>query len=374
MNILCPNCQRPLTVQEQYAGQMMKCPLCGGTFTVPALASTPATPPMTPPPSSPPTPSATPPFEETWPPPSPPEPSHAPVETYGLSSPPPSPERPSARERPSTPSPAPEPPQYEEPTWEMPAEEEPPPTPTTATPAPSPPPAGYTRTFSLSINPRILPWIAPGAVVAIFFLMFFPWVGMYPNGTTVARQRGWQTFYGGYYVDEVWQKKVAQIGPDESLSWSNPLMFFYVLVLLLAVAVTVGATLIHLQLVPIRLPVVVEQYWRWRPLIVGGVILFGFLILALQLLINFSLESRAYARAEERYADEKKQAKEKGTQQDRDEIELREDVLISSMGLRRTFWLRLVVLLHLIAIGGVGLEYWMERRGTRPPPRLDVMG
>src|SRR5439155_27342045 len=70
MNILCPNCQRPLTVQEQYAGQMMKCPLCGGTFTVPALAPTPATPPVTPP-SSPPTPSATPPFEETWPPPSP---------------------------------------------------------------------------------------------------------------------------------------------------------------------------------------------------------------------------------------------------------------------------------------------------------------
>jgi len=32
MNLLCPNCQKMLTVPEQYAGQLMKCPLCAGTF------------------------------------------------------------------------------------------------------------------------------------------------------------------------------------------------------------------------------------------------------------------------------------------------------------------------------------------------------
>ena len=37
MNLLCPNCGKMLTVPEQYAGQLMKCPLCSGTFTVPAL-------------------------------------------------------------------------------------------------------------------------------------------------------------------------------------------------------------------------------------------------------------------------------------------------------------------------------------------------
>jgi hypothetical protein len=36
MAFLCPSCQKMLTVPEQYAGQMMKCPLCGGTITVPA--------------------------------------------------------------------------------------------------------------------------------------------------------------------------------------------------------------------------------------------------------------------------------------------------------------------------------------------------
>ena len=37
MNLLCPNCQKMLTVPEQYAGQLMKCPLCSNNFTVPAL-------------------------------------------------------------------------------------------------------------------------------------------------------------------------------------------------------------------------------------------------------------------------------------------------------------------------------------------------
>src|SRR6516164_4687182 len=50
MNLLCPNCQKLLTVPEQYAGQLMKCPLCAGTFTVPGLPAAPA---AAPPPAAP---------------------------------------------------------------------------------------------------------------------------------------------------------------------------------------------------------------------------------------------------------------------------------------------------------------------------------
>src|SRR5207248_4457653 len=39
MELLCPNCQKKLTVPEQYAGQLMRCPMCQGTFTVPSLPS-----------------------------------------------------------------------------------------------------------------------------------------------------------------------------------------------------------------------------------------------------------------------------------------------------------------------------------------------
>ena len=50
MNLLCPNCQKPLSVPDQYAGQPMRCPLCNGTFTVPRCRGRTAPPPPPPPP------------------------------------------------------------------------------------------------------------------------------------------------------------------------------------------------------------------------------------------------------------------------------------------------------------------------------------
>src|SRR5438034_1070971 len=52
MELLCPSCQKKLTIPDQYAGQLMKCPLCTQTFTAPALPPTPG-PAMAPPPPPP---------------------------------------------------------------------------------------------------------------------------------------------------------------------------------------------------------------------------------------------------------------------------------------------------------------------------------
>src|SRR5882762_10036273 len=52
MELLCPSCQKKLTIPDQYAGQLMKCPLCQQTFTAPALPATPAAA-MAPPPPPP---------------------------------------------------------------------------------------------------------------------------------------------------------------------------------------------------------------------------------------------------------------------------------------------------------------------------------
>src|SRR5437899_1233357 len=39
MKLLCPNCQREITVPDQFAGQQMRCPICTQVFTAPALPS-----------------------------------------------------------------------------------------------------------------------------------------------------------------------------------------------------------------------------------------------------------------------------------------------------------------------------------------------
>src|SRR5258707_6610778 len=47
MKLICPSCQKELTVPDQYAGQVMKCPLCAGNFTAPTLPQAPdASPPV----------------------------------------------------------------------------------------------------------------------------------------------------------------------------------------------------------------------------------------------------------------------------------------------------------------------------------------
>ncbi len=53
MNLLCPACQKMITVPDQYAGQTMKCPLCSQLFPAPVLPSgNPLPPPVEPSPSS----------------------------------------------------------------------------------------------------------------------------------------------------------------------------------------------------------------------------------------------------------------------------------------------------------------------------------
>jgi hypothetical protein len=41
--------------------------------------------------------------------------------------------------------------------------------------------------------------------------------------------------------------------------------------------------------------------------------------------------------------------------------------------LRQTIWLDLVVFLHLVALASAGLMFWINRRGSRPAPRLDTL-
>src|SRR5262249_31837304 len=149
-------------------------------------------------------------------------------ETFGLSPPPPAAERPSAPEPRYTP-----PPRHEQPPWEM-REPEPASEGLEVAPPTAPPqPEGYMRKLTLSINPLILPWIAPGAFVLISFLTFFNWVGMYPGGYGVYTQNAWQAAFGSYSSNAVWETKV--LGRDKTgddAPGFGFLPFFYLLLFL----------------------------------------------------------------------------------------------------------------------------------------------
>jgi len=370
MNLLCPNCQKPLTVPEQYAGQPMRCPLCSGTFTVPALP-TPAAPPA---PAPLPPPSIAPPV---------------PADTYGLKDPvaPPPPaaaspvsdlvleEVPLTSRAPSTFTGG-APPSGPRPTF------------TEAQPSyPSAPtPEGYQRKYTIWFSPKVLQYVAPVALFLVFVLMFFPWVGVYPGGVADAWQYGWQAPFGGYSLDSDVAEdsppfpKYTEKGAEKTTAPGyNVLLIFYLLVFIPTLLIALGCLALAF-LPPHKLPPVAHPLLPWRWGIVAGLNLILLLFLVLQLVLGFSLVNNVLAGTDSEIAarSEKRDAAraEKGEAGIAPTKQVRQDAIMRGLtrqSLQRTIWLDLVVFLHLVALAGAGLMFWINRRGSRPAPRVDTL-
>ncbi|HEY7312414.1 MAG TPA: hypothetical protein VH643_23825 [Gemmataceae bacterium] len=328
MNLLCPNCQKMLTVPEEFAGQLMKCPMCNGTFTVPELPGTGS--------------------------PAPTPPSSAPgADIFSFR-----PDAPAAPPPSSfTPPPAPKP-------------EPPPSTATTTTPPPSRSPLpteDYQHSAAVWFSPKVLPWIAPACLLLVFVLSFFNWVGVYPGGVPAVTQNAWQAAFGLHSLDGDMEKKFGQFLKDDNSNYKpgvSVLTIFYLLLFFPTLFVTVAS--VAIGMVPLKLPPGVEKLLPWRWGIVAAANLILFLFLGLQLLLGFSLETR-YAEWVDKQIDskevktsekQKEDAAERGEKMER---------------LSRTVALRLTVILHLLATASAALLFWITQRGThRPLPMIEL--
>ncbi len=369
MNLLCPNCQKPLTVPEQYAGQPMRCPLCSGTFTVPALP-TPVAPAPTPLASAPlPPPSVAP---------------AAPPDTYGLKDPI------------APPPPAPSP-QVSDLAFEStpPASRAPSAFPggTTSTPhqaytetQPSypstPTPEGYQRKYTVWFSPQYLQYVAPVGLFLVFVLTFFPWVGVYPGGVADAWQNAWQATCGWYSDDPdvigetpafptYTEKSADKVTEKTTTPGFNLLLFFYLPLLLVTLVIALACLALvfapQLKLPPAAAPILP---WRWG--VVAGLDLILLLFLVLQLLFGFSLANNILAATDSRIAAQAEERKGGNSTTP----QLRQDAIergLARQELRQTIWLDLVVFLHLVALAGAGLMFCINRRGARPAPRIDTL-
>ncbi len=333
MNLLCPNCQKMLTVPEQYAGQLMKCPLCAGTFTVPGL------PPAT---------------SAAAPPPAPPPPS-----TYPLQPEAPAPAAPPLTSTAST-APAPS---------------------SAGTPPPPPPPGGP-MTFSIWFKPEIIQWIAPAAVILILiFTLFFPWVGVYPGGQAAAWQNPLQIVIGGSwgYSEDANMKNVFHFPTSQELADNKELyaklpgfgflMLMYIPLLLFTVAVTVACAV--LPALKLKLPPAVVPVLQWRWGIAATLNLLVFLLLMVIILVGFPIESSVYNwKMTDEEAVKLSKIENKSTAE---QLQLKVKQGEAAALTATTIWLKFVVLLHLVAIVCAGLMLALDHRGNRPPVHLDLV-
>ncbi len=350
MKLLCPNCQREITVPDQFAGQQMRCPICTQVFTAPALAGTD---PLAAAPVSAPA-SITPPSPPAPPPPPPPDlPRDDEIYTLEKAATPLSTEQPAVE------------------VFSEPRRREAAPIPPPVSPPPSPPPlvsGDYRHTSTVWISPRVVPWLAPASILLIFILQFFTWVGAFPGGYAVYTQNGWQAAFGGYTIDPVWETKAANFDAKTYAPGADWLLIFYMVLFFPTLILTAAvAALPYLQ---VKLPEQVANLHPWRWALVMGACLLTFFFLLLQWLVGFGLETKTRSEIAKSLAETRSASK---TPEEQKVVDLQEGQRYSQYAFHHTFALRLVILLHLLAIAGAALTFWLERRGpARLLPRFDL--
>jgi hypothetical protein len=191
MELLCPNCQQKLNIPEQYAGQLMRCPLCNGMFQAPSPGGAPPPPPPQFPPLT-------------------NEPFYS-----GAAAPP---------------APAPE--------------------------APPLPPGELTKCCTLTLSPRVVPWLTLASLLLVLLMTFLPWFWF---ATANVRLNGWNVAFG---------------------QASNFAFTVFIILLLLALVLQIPSFMWGAELVP--MPGGIKSLGPWRPFTIGMLALISFLFLMLR--------------------------------------------------------------------------------------------
>jgi hypothetical protein len=327
-----------LTVPEEYAGQLMQCPLCRGTFQMPA-APQPA-------------------GASTMPaPPQPPRPQPPAPDSFNIPVPPSGVYNVAAEPKTAPPPPGggfpPPPGGMDFAPVEMVQEVMPPPTTS----------GGYRHAIPLRFNPLYLQWIIPVGLILEFILTFFPWVGLYPGGDNLITQNALQAAFNGY---SAFDKDFPEL-KGEDKPGGNLLMVFYVIFLWLTLLLSVGALVLHFFSGSPSPGMRTLMNLRW--IVVGSLAFLVFLFFLIQLLVGFTIENRTNKEMEKKIEELTKKSATSAMEKMQNIV--KRGSAIGGFGLHRTLWLRLAFLFQLLVVFCCVMVIWTSRRGHRPYPKLE---
>jgi hypothetical protein len=229
------------------------------------------------------------------------------------------------------------------------------------------------QSWRLTIRKSVVTWIGPIALVLLFFLTFFNWVGAYPHGHAVYTQSAWQIMSGGFTTESAGEE-VFNRENDLRLAKSFSGTMLLTLLLLLIAALIAGLDLAE-EYVTFAVPDIIQNIWPHRLtfLAVVSLIIFGFL--SAQCLTGLGLETAAPVMAEAivKASEPKREADappETSKMKSTHELKVAREV--AQLGLKRTWGWRLAYWASAIAVIGFGLEMMFRKRGRRPEPVLEL--
>ena len=317
MRLLCPFCQKAITVPDTAAGQPVDCPECGQEFAAPQLY-TPAPAPL--------------PAEKPAQP--------APVrETY-------------VNER-RDPAPS---------VVELPD-----------MPAPDRELDGYETFRSVTLQPRVIRWIPAVTLFLAFVLTLFPWNGLYPAGYPAFTQTPWGAAISSMSRDKVADDELRVGGEKlgdilEQKLRMNWWLIPYLLLLIPTLALAIAGPLVDQM--KWKVPPGLQQVWDYRPAILGVLTVLLLLILLAQWASGFGLQRAVNDWIETDFAATREAA---NTDEKLQRWEMQVAMKKGEYHVRTTRWLRLALLMHLLATVAVITEAGLMLRGKKPVPRLAAM-
>src|SRR5207248_5200091 len=107
----------------------------------------------------------------------------------------------------------------------------------------------------------------------------------------------------------------------------------------------------------------------WRHAILGTAATLALVVLLLELFLGFGLEAAVAQIADAKLERDRAQAT---TPEELQKFEIKRGMEIGQYAVARTRWCRLAVFCQLIAVASTGLGVWLERRGDRPPPQVQI--
>lgn len=328
MRQICPHCQQSVTVADSEAGKTIPCPACQQPFAVAALFN-----------------------------PQVMEPAPVPPVVAAAAPPVPPPPLPVSESPPPAPTAIQPPP--------------PAPTPTAPDQPPSPPPAapaGYRHSCFVALNSSVCHWLTPICLTLALVLSFFNWVGSYPAGYAAYTQNGWQALAADLSADPVSEKEMkSEKKLTEALRsswWLLPYMIF----LLIGVLAAWSEPIVKRS--ALRFSPIVNGMLRRQPALLAACAGVTLIFLIVQYAAGFGVERALDTTVAEQFREATGEAK---TPEEHQKVEMQMAGIAGAFNMRTTNWLRLLVVLHFLALAAIIAETLLIHRGNKPPPRIGVM-
>jgi hypothetical protein len=315
MRLLCPFCQKAIAVPDSDAGKAVHCPECGQQFAAPQLF-TPAPTPM-------------------------PEPIPF--------------------EKPATPPAVPETYVHDQPTATKPLE-------LPEVPKPDRELSGFAHMSSFPLEPRVIRWIPAGALFLAFLLTFFSWDGLFPAGYPAYTQSAWGALFAGMSYDSVAEDELKLKDDLNQRLHSSWWLLPYLVLLFPTLALAIAGPVVDLA--KLKLPPAVDSLWQFRAAVLAVLTVLILLFLLAQWANGLGLQRAVNEKVEADYAETKAAA---NTPEKMQRWEMKVAMTKGAYHVQSTPWLRLAILLHLLAAAAVLAETGLMLRGTKSPPRVGVM-